>query len=231
MQFAWNLQTFKTFDTRHVILASTAVLLSVGLYGVTLASSSPVSGHLSVAAGDNSFVSIPDIPNTGAPIVASATKQLLSPMLSFDFDNGFASAYGALPRFDAAGFDTEQNIVRANLGGLGYVNSSQIVSMQKRGHEMGTSADRALLPASVFVVHSETTFAGLKKAIDDAADGNQWLVLVFHRVDESKTRDGINISHELLQKTIDYVKARGIRVVTHSEGLRIAGSAAASTTP
>ena len=63
------------------------------------------------------------------------------------------------------------------------------------------------------------TFADVQKAIDQAAAQKQWIVLVFKRVDEQTLGYTGNVSHELIQQIVDYVKEQNIPVRTMSEGL------------
>jgi hypothetical protein len=46
-----------------------------------------------------------------------------------------------------------------------------------------------------------------------------WLILLFHRVDE--TGDPISVPHDLIQQIADYLTARKVHVVTMSDGLRL----------
>lgn len=63
----------------------------------------------------------------------------------------------------------------------------------------------------------DTTLAQTKAWIDQAIANDQWLVLVFHRVDYSNNQ--YSTTPEILQSVIDYAKSKNISIVTTSEGL------------
>ncbi len=65
-------------------------------------------------------------------------------------------------------------------------------------------------------VYARTSLEKVKKFLDEAHDKKQWAILVFHRIDEKG--NPISIPHETLQSIIEYVEAKGMRVVTVSEG-------------
>lgn len=67
-------------------------------------------------------------------------------------------------------------------------------------------------------LNSAMTFEVAKGIIDQAAAEKKWVIFVMHKVDETGT-DDTNVTSEVLQQIIDYVKQKDIDVVTNSEGL------------
>ena len=67
-------------------------------------------------------------------------------------------------------------------------------------------------------MNSEISFETVKIKIDEAIEKKKWLIMVFHRIDEVGFE---NVSSELLQKTVDYVKEKNVPVVTTTQGLFI----------
>lgn len=67
-------------------------------------------------------------------------------------------------------------------------------------------------------MNSEITFETVTKKIDEAILQKKWLIMVFHKIDESGFE---NVSSELLQKIIDYLKKKDVPIVTTVQGLFI----------
>lgn len=61
----------------------------------------------------------------------------------------------------------------------------------------------------------------ITRLIDVAQANGTWLVLLFHRVDE--TGDPNSVPHDLIQQVVDYLVARQVRVVTMSQGFQMVG--------
>src|ERR1700730_9826731 len=59
----------------------------------------------------------------------------------------------------------------------------------------------------------------INQKIDETQANGTWLVLVFHRVDE--TGNPISISHDIIQQAVDHLLEKKTRVVTMSEGLNL----------
>jgi peptidoglycan/xylan/chitin deacetylase (PgdA/CDA1 family) len=55
--------------------------------------------------------------------------------------------------------------------------------------------------------------------IDKAVANNNWLILVFHRVDENG--NPISIRHEVIQQTVDHIIQNKVPVVTMNQGLQM----------
>ncbi len=66
-------------------------------------------------------------------------------------------------------------------------------------------------------VDANTTFAQAAQWIDDARAKKLWLIITFHRIDE--TGNSISAPHTLLYQIVQYIKNKKIRVVTTAEGL------------
>jgi peptidoglycan/xylan/chitin deacetylase (PgdA/CDA1 family) len=64
---------------------------------------------------------------------------------------------------------------------------------------------------------STTTTADVHNWIAQARAKRTWLILTFHRVDD--TGNSISVPHELVQETADYITKTGLDVVTVSGGL------------
>jgi peptidoglycan/xylan/chitin deacetylase (PgdA/CDA1 family) len=57
----------------------------------------------------------------------------------------------------------------------------------------------------------------IQKQIDQAVAGGDWLIIVFHRVDNDKG-DGINAYHQTIQDVVNYLIAQNIPTGTMSQG-------------
>lgn len=64
-----------------------------------------------------------------------------------------------------------------------------------------------------------TTISDITGWIDYATANKLWLIILFHRVDE--TGNPISVPHELLEQTADYLIQQKVNVVTNSEGMII----------
>ena len=64
---------------------------------------------------------------------------------------------------------------------------------------------------------STTTTADVHNWIAQARANRAWLILTFHRVDD--TGNSISVPHELVQETADYITKTDLDVVTVSRGL------------
>ena len=77
-----------------------------------------------------------------------------------------------------------------------------------------------------YQVTAITTLPEIESAIAQAIRSKEWLILTFHRVDD--TGNPISVPHTLIQGLISYLKKTGVPVVTNAEGLamksRIAGA-------
>ncbi len=67
-----------------------------------------------------------------------------------------------------------------------------------------------------FGMNASTTFETVKQKVDEAVREKKWLIMVFHKIDESGFE---NVSSDLLQKTVDLVGEKQIPVVTNAQGL------------
>jgi peptidoglycan/xylan/chitin deacetylase (PgdA/CDA1 family) len=56
----------------------------------------------------------------------------------------------------------------------------------------------------------------ITQAIDDAQANGKWLILLFHRIDE--TGNPISVPHALLQQTVDHLVEKKTKVVTLNRG-------------
>jgi peptidoglycan/xylan/chitin deacetylase (PgdA/CDA1 family)/uncharacterized protein YjdB len=102
---------------------------------------------------------------------------------------------------------------------LGY-NSSAV------GLSFGGPLDHNTWPLAVWSEAAETdmntTLGNITSEIDYAVANNLWLVILFHRVDETDPCcASISVSHELIQGTVDYLVQHQVPVVTNNEGLII----------
>jgi peptidoglycan/xylan/chitin deacetylase (PgdA/CDA1 family) len=90
----------------------------------------------------------------------------------------------------------------------------------KRGFN-NASSNRLLLNSWVLGPDGIDTLSTITQAIDEAQTNGTWLILVFHRIDDTGQRT--SIPHELLQQIVDYLAEKNTRVVTLREGLEIYG--------
>jgi len=142
------LSTFRLNEVRAVPALFVFAILLIGTFwfGVVYFGSAPSASYLRVGSAEGLVTEIPTelatgVHNGGATEQVPAVVGRVAPgaMISFNFDNGYESAYlKALPIFDAAGFKTTHYIVTERIGHQGYVNTAQIISMSKRGHEIGS---------------------------------------------------------------------------------------------
>jgi len=68
-----------------------------------------------------------------------------------------------------------------------------------------------------YAITASTSVAQMESFIDQAVTNKEWLILDFHRIDEDGNR--ISATHEFVQAIVDYVKQKGVPVVTVGEGL------------
>jgi peptidoglycan/xylan/chitin deacetylase (PgdA/CDA1 family) len=71
-------------------------------------------------------------------------------------------------------------------------------------------------------VQYDTTWADIQSAIDQAIAKKEWVILVFHRLDETGNEQ--SAPSALLQQTVDYIKQKNVPVVTNEDGLKILGN-------
>lgn len=131
-----------------------AIVLSVALLGgfwfaAVYYRAAPLGNFLRVGSAHGPITTVaaesaPAMSNAGlaSPHAAAILARVAAgPMISFNFDNGYESAYlNALPIFDAAGFKTTQYMITGRIGHQDYVNEAQLRSIAKRGHEIGAQS-------------------------------------------------------------------------------------------
>jgi peptidoglycan/xylan/chitin deacetylase (PgdA/CDA1 family) len=67
-----------------------------------------------------------------------------------------------------------------------------------------------------------TTFSQITGWIDYAVANKRWLIIMFHRVDDTRPCcSSISVTHQLIQETADYLVQHQVHVVTNNEGLII----------
>jgi hypothetical protein len=59
----------------------------------------------------------------------------------------------------------------------------------------------------------------ITQAIDEAQANGKWLILLFHRIDE--TGNPISVPHALLQQTVDHLIEKKTKVITLKQGLAL----------
>jgi peptidoglycan/xylan/chitin deacetylase (PgdA/CDA1 family) len=102
---------------------------------------------------------------------------------------------------------------------LGY-NSSGL------GLTFGGPLDHDTLPLELWSEAAEmdmnTTLSDITSEIDYAVANNLWLIILFHRVDETDPCcSSISVDHTLIQGTVDYLVQHKVPVVTNNEGMII----------
>lgn len=121
--------------------------------------------------------------------------------------------------------DTVEGVVQsAGLRGardsdLGY-NSSGV------GLTFGGPLDHDTRPLVLWSEAAEmdmnTTLSDITSEIDYAVANNLWLIILFHRVDETDPCcASISVDHSLIQGTVDYLVQGHVPVVTNNEGMTI----------
>lgn len=113
----------------------------------------------------------------------------------------------------------------------GDVNDRVVALLKSEGIESARTTSDGLNDAhtSPFRLKCKLVIAGTKREdvqawIDEARSKGDWLILVFHRIDD----DGnpISASEDVLQAAVDTLVAKKVRVVTVSEGMEILKSGA-----
>lgn len=107
---------------------------------------------------------------------------------------------------------------------FGAYNNSIITMVQNAGFlNMATSDGQEMNHPSVskyqltrFPILNSTTVAQVKVAIDQADANNEWLILMFHEVNTGGRTYAITPAK--FNEIVDYVKAKGVPVVTVSQG-------------
>ena len=92
-----------------------------------------------------------------------------------------------------------------------------------RGTDKGVNdgnSDPLLLKCWVIAPEGVTTDINqITAAIDDAQANGKWLILLFHRIDE--TGNPISVPHTLLQETVDHLVEKKTKVVTVKQGIAL----------
>ena len=79
-----------------------------------------------------------------------------------------------------------------------------------------------LLWSEAAEIDMNTTLSDITSEIDYAVANNLWLIILFHRVDETEPCCApISVDHSLIQGTVDYLVQGHVPVVTNNEGLII----------
>ncbi len=107
----------------------------------------------------------------------------------------------------------------------GYFND-EIVSLVKKAGYLGARItnpglnDSASDPYRLLYLgmNSEITFEKVKEKIDQTLLEKKWLIMVFHRIGETGFE---NVSADLLEQTVNYVREKNVPVVTNAQGLFI----------
>ena len=79
------------------------------------------------------------------------------------------------------------------------------------------SSDRFLLKRQR--VELVTSFDEVKSSIDKAINEKKWLILVFHKIDNSG--EAISISKELFEKIVSYLEEKKVPVVTNEQAIAL----------
>ncbi len=100
----------------------------------------------------------------------------------------------------------------------GEYNNATFIALGRAGFKAARTVDKDennKIPylLSGYVISSKTTLEDIEIAVRDAQKKGKWLILVFHRVDESFDNP-INTTHEVVQGLVDYLVQNKIEVVT-----------------
>lgn len=108
---------------------------------------------------------------------------------------------------------TVESIVQA--AGLRGARSSDV------GYNTATT-NPLVLQAQAAEQDLNTTITQISGWIDYAVANKRWLIIMFHRVDDTRTCcSSISVSHQLIQEMADYLVQQQVHVVTNNEGLII----------
>lgn len=104
----------------------------------------------------------------------------------------------------------------------GEFNDSTVAALVHAGFQSARTTDRTRdgqnpYQLQGFSVSPTTTLGEILGAIDFAKRNGTWVILTFHRFDE--TGNPISVPRELLQQTVDYIVRNKIKTVTVSEGM------------
>lgn len=152
-----------------------------------------------IAAHTRTHPHLPDLPREQQQQEIAGSRQDL---LSWDVGpiHSFSYPYGS--------FSTGTiNLVKDS----GFTNA---VGISDGGVTLGT--DPFVLPR--FTVENTTSPADIEKAIDDAIINKQWLILSFHYIDTGN--DQYSITPANFQQVIDYLKQKGVPVITVAQGIQ-----------
>ena len=96
------------------------------------------------------------------------------------------------------------------------VKDAGFIGARSMWHDFNTSStDRYTLKSES--VENTTSFSQVKQWIDQAIQSNSWLILTFHRIDDSNTQYAIPV--EEFRNIIAYIGSTGVRTVTVKEGI------------
>lgn len=70
-----------------------------------------------------------------------------------------------------------------------------------------------------YMVMRTDTAAKVKRKIDSAIANKKWLILTFHDVNNNP--DNYSTTPEIFKEIVDYIQAKGVKVVTIKEGVRL----------
>ena len=104
-------------------------------------------------------------------------------------------------------------------------NSITLAALQASGYKGARTTDNTLSGRDPFLLqgyslNNKTLVTDVIAAIDNARRNGTWLILTFHRVNETSDNQ-INVSQELLQQIVNYLVQTNTKVVTVKDGLNI----------
>lgn len=75
----------------------------------------------------------------------------------------------------------------------------------------------------LYDVQARTSIDDIKREVDAALDQKVWLILLFHKVEDSDEQ--YNIRPDVFKTLVEYLVSRRVKMVTTYEGLRLTGKA------
>ncbi len=138
-------------------------------------------------------------------------------------------SWGILPTtlaYPYGGYSPAVEAVVLNAGLRGARDSDLGYNSSGFGLTFGGPLDHDTLPLELWSEAAEmdmnTTLSNITSEIDYAVANNLWLIILFHRVDETDPCcSSISVDHTLIQGTVDYLVKQKVPVVTNNEGMII----------
>jgi peptidoglycan/xylan/chitin deacetylase (PgdA/CDA1 family) len=143
--------SYVRYYAQHSLAEAPAVKLEVPIKAPTLSEetlqqkqtpSGPAYQELpTIPMPSGSLVAVPAVVDASSTPLLGGRPQIMAstgPMISFNFDDGFISAYDiAFPMLEKASINFTDYIITSYFNTKGYMSKEQVLDLQARGHEIG----------------------------------------------------------------------------------------------